>query len=504
MKISLFNFYPTQQNKLNPKQNYIPSFSQLEKDTVTFSNNHVLKKTDFDGFDLALIEKLKPNIQKFKNTIDLQNWAEEECKKIIESNFSGRQEQTKTHRQEIINEWLNYFETNPKDFSKTQKLIVLSSITKKLKPNNDTLPPKLNAYVLKKTFNKLEKRLAKNPKDNFDFNRIYENYLRKIYNSTKDTNNNAGNWVIIKSKINDKKNFYGNIEKLMALSHPNWCTKSFNAGEYLEKGDFHIYLENNVPKLCLRFEKNEISEIQNEQNDWNVKAKDLELLEPYLKENKFKINWDTTQRLKIARNTKQRIEKIKSDLGESTKLSSINDAEKVLKYLDIEIKQKTPNNKLILKNYKQPKQSITFADLGINEDDLFKYIKGIEEDAIFSESSATNLGNLEYIGRNACFEFSQITDLGKLKSIGGNAYFAYSILKNLKNLKQIDKNAEFNKSQIINLGNLQTIGGNAFFEKSNITKLGKLKTIGNDAIITNSKLDKNNFENINIAGKIID
>ncbi|MDR2233996.1 MAG: hypothetical protein LBE56_12865 [Tannerella sp.] len=92
---------------------------------------------------------------------------------------------------------------------------------------------------------------------------------------------------------------------------------------------------------------------------------------------------------------------------------------------------------------------------------LFNTISVIEEDANFSNSQITSLGNLQRIGGNAYFRNSQVTDLGNLKRIGGDAYFT--------------------SSQVTDLGNLQSIEGDAYFRNSQVTDLGNLKRIGRDA-----------------------
>ena len=47
-----------------------PNLAPLKQDTVSFKG-HVLKKSDFKGVDLAVVERYKPNIQQFKSKEDL-------------------------------------------------------------------------------------------------------------------------------------------------------------------------------------------------------------------------------------------------------------------------------------------------------------------------------------------------------------------------------------------------------------------------------------------------
>ena len=115
-------------------------------------------------------------------------------------------------------------------------------------------------------------------------------------------------------------------------------------------------------------------------------------------------------------------------------------------------------------------------------------------------SSITNLGNLNYIGRDAYFQNSKIINLGNLQSVGGDVNFGNTKIKNLGNLTTIGGSANFYNSQIIkDLGNLTTIGGTANFENSIIEDLGNLTTIGSYAYFENSQVI--NLGNLKIIGR---
>ena len=60
-----------------------PNLAPLKQDTVSFKGN-VLKKSDFKGVDLAVIERYKPNIQQFKSKEDLQTFAESKVNELKE------------------------------------------------------------------------------------------------------------------------------------------------------------------------------------------------------------------------------------------------------------------------------------------------------------------------------------------------------------------------------------------------------------------------------------
>lgn len=73
-------------------------------------------------------------------------------------------------------------------------------------------------------------------------------------------------WVYIPSKPEDPINFKSNVEKLKQLSASSWCTKTFNAEPYLQRGGFWILIDNQKPSIAVRKEGSGVREIQDIQN----------------------------------------------------------------------------------------------------------------------------------------------------------------------------------------------------------------------------------------------
>ena len=78
------------------------------------------------------------------------------------------------------------------------------------------------------------------------------------------------------------------------------------------------------------------------------------------------------------------------------------------------------DNKLILSEYRQPSQDISFADIGINEDELLRKVNLIIGNADFSNSAATSLGSVKSILGDIILKNHKIQDLGELAHIGGD------------------------------------------------------------------------------------
>ena len=472
------------QNNLKKQNGKYPKLAPLAYDTISFG---AMKKSMFDGIDLAVVQKFSAPIEKFNSNEDLQNWANEKAEEIVNKDYEGRREETKIQRKALIKEWADYVFKENDAYKKTMALLILSAITKDLDSDNDNLPPVLNKGVLADCIAEIDRGIKDDSKYQFNLNKMYRNKLRAFYSDDIETNTGetATKWVVIPSKKNDPENFEANVEKLKALSYKTWCTKSFNAKPYLKDGDFHVYLEDGKPKLGVRFVGNKIQEIQGERNNGKIPLNYLDIMQNHISENNLSLTGNAQNEIQSAKRAKEEVEKVKKDLAEAIKN---NDIKKIYGYFGIEIEE-DENGYLTISEYKQPSKIYTFEDLGIDENKLLEKVKTITGDANFSDSLVTDLGNLKSIGGNAGFCKSQVTDLGNLKSIGGYAYFGGSQVTDLGNLETIGGDADFSNSQVTDLSNLKSIGGYAYFSDSQVTNLSSLETVGGYAYFRNSKVN---------------
>ena len=79
--------YQYNNKNIQRPQARISNLAPLTHDTVSFG---AMKKHEFEGIDLAVVEKFKAPIEKFNSNADLQNWAGEKAKAIAEKDFGGR------------------------------------------------------------------------------------------------------------------------------------------------------------------------------------------------------------------------------------------------------------------------------------------------------------------------------------------------------------------------------------------------------------------------------
>lgn len=314
MKISPLAYrYKINQNPVD-NQNMPVALTCQSKDTVSFA---ALKKSQFNGLDYAVVEKFKAPIEKFNTNDDFQKWCYDIIKSdILTRDFGGRKLDTISQRNAIFYEWQQYLfkETNP--YNNAIKLLILKAISKNIKYNNDKIPPVLNKTVLKNCLSDLKKNIETDKKYLFDLNKVYETKLKEYYLGITDTEETSKKWIVIQSFARNPENFENNVEKAKALSHDYWCTKSCLTKKYLEQGDLHIYLENNIPKLAIQFTEDKISEIQGSRNNGLIPLEYLDLIQQYISENnlklssKAKLEISATQRfLKDLKKTKEKLSK---------------------------------------------------------------------------------------------------------------------------------------------------------------------------------------------------
>lgn len=480
MRILQINSFNTKYTNNHLQRTQASRTSLCGKDVVSFG---AMKKSQFKGFELSVVESFVLPIEKYPNKQYFNHWVDSKIQDIISADYPGRAKDTNDKRKHIINEWYDYLTSEDEVYSKSQILMILTSLTKKLGHKDEKLPPALNKIVLAETVHQLKKELQLNPRRQFDFNKIYLSNLRSFYLKNNEHSGKTMQWIIIPSQFKDPQNFDSNVNMLKTLSHRNWCTKNSSARPYLSQGDFHILLENGLPQLCLRLVGDSIKEIQGASNDNKIPLSSFDEFNRHIDVNKFSIKLQAMKTIKSAQDAKKALDKAKSVLKEP--IDNL-DYEKILNYFGINTVKNT-KGEFILSSYKQPTY-FTFKDLGIDENELFKNVIKIDGDADFSYSSLTDLGKLKSIIGSASFSNSRITDLGSLEYINENASFKDSEVCNLDKLKAVGNHAIFENSLVQSLGNLNEIGGNAVFSKSDVLDLGKLELVGGKADFSYSKI----------------
>ena len=368
---------------------------------------NAMKKNEFSGIDRYVVERYKLPIEKFDDMGDFFTYCGNEVEELKKKDFSGRQKETQIQRQGMLQEWYDYVTKENDAYTKPMELMILKGITGKLKPNEDKLPPVLNKGILAGTVEETQKTLKENPKAQFDFEKMYRKNLQKDVNNNYGVDNNYTGWVMIPSEEHDPENFEANVEKLKTLSHPNWCTKSFNAEPYLSEGDFHVYLENGKPALGVRFNsRGAIMEIQGPKNNKKIPVKYYQMTD-YFKQ--YKLSSTASEEINELQRTKLRI------LRHFPKGVENYSTEQIFKKTGIKCKKDT-EGLLIISELKKPYDDMSFWDIGANLNNMLKDVKEVEGDVDFED--ADTLGSIRKIGGHANIYRTGVNGIGKLEYTG--------------------------------------------------------------------------------------
>ena len=535
MQIGLQNSFSINRYQFNKQAKFttFPKLSPLRCDTVSFG---ALKKTQFDGIDYAVVEKYKAPIEKFNSNEDFQKWCGECVKKdVLDKDFGGRHQETKIQRKAMLKEWTDYVLNENDAYNNATSLLILSSVSKDLRPDNDKLPAVLNKGVLADSIAEIEDSLKIDNKYQFDFNKIYNDKMQALYLEDVKSGETDSKWVVIPSKEHDSENFADNVDKLKTLSHNNWCTKSYNAAPYLSDGDFHVYLENGKPKLGVRFEGDKVQEIQGELNNCRVPLDYYDVAKKHIEDEHLQLAPSINHEMDEAEKMIIQIDKVRADIGEAI---DNKDTKTILSYFGHKVEE-DENGKLTIDNYAQPMPDYSFSDLGIKENDLFKDIKHVKGNVNLNGSNVTSLGNLENIDGNLCLWGVILESFGNLKRVGRDILRGTQALPsvlsldsigniNIKELKKVASNnsspeeifkligistkkdkkgfliiSEYHQpieNEILSfkdlgvnednlLANVKRINGNADFSESELEELKNIEFIGGDAFFEDLKIN---------------
>ncbi len=514
------NYFTKSNTKISQEYKTSPSkaktlnlnFSPLALNNKSSINFCAMKKSQFLGVDLMLVNQLKAPIEKMNTNDDFQNY----CQKILDEKYLGVENikklsksidpQAQIQKEAILKEWIKYVVDENDAYTPAIELMILSSITQNLDENSNHLPPTLDKRKVADTIEEISENCKTNKQYQCNFDKLYRNKLQKSHLETEtQLDENLSGWVIIPSKEHDPQNFEKNVEKLKALSHHNWCTKTFNAKPYLAQGDFHVYLEKGKQKLGVRFDGDVIQEIQGEKNNSQIPVSYLDIAKKHVEEGKYNINQGTKSEFDEAEKIKAEFEKIKKDLAEPIKQK---DYQKILEYFDVEV-EKDENGLMTLSELREPNVCAGisfFKDIGVDINDLLKHVKEVtgcidlsDDTTLISTGALEKVGgsaylndctnlkeipNLKKVGRNLLLNGAEsLTSTGALEEVGGKANFSNCPnLKEIPNLKKVGMDLCLaNATSLTSTGALEEVGGNADFRDcTNLKDIPNLKKIGSD------------------------
>lgn len=433
-----------------------------------------MKKSQFQGINLFTVNTFKAPIEKFNQMDEFALWVKNLLKtKLDLIKYCSKDRATNHERQRRLESWKKYItEINPMYTSvPALALIVMHAITKNLSRENREQPPLLNAGALAQTIEDMNTALEQTQQ--FNFIKHYNENLRKVEMAKVGTNNNFTGWIKIPSQKKDPENFKQNIEKLKALSHPNWCTSSSMAQPYLSNGDFHIYMEDGKPKVGVRFDEDSIAEIQGELNNQKIPVQYFDIVKEHIQTENLSTSTKAKNQIEDTKLVIDKINKLKKKYKTAIETKNVEELYKMAK-----IKYSVmPDGTYKLKEYEN-KLGVDWDDLGINEGILFANVSEITGNCYLQKPNFETFKTLKKIGESLFVSGGILNSLGSLEYIGKNLIITeYSKIKSLGNLKFVDKNIDIYSENLKSMGKVEKIGGSLRLHSSGVKTLSALKEI---------------------------
>lgn len=137
---------------------------------------------------------------------------------------------------------------------------------------------------------------------NLRFEKLYSEALLQSTRDNVEIGDLENGWIKIPmTKKNDPK-FKEAVAKVQAVSRDNWCTKTYNAAPYIQRGDFWVYVADKKPVLAVRFDDDNtsIGEIQGPANDGTIPAQYADKVEDLVNSGKLVVPTKTKEALRLA------------------------------------------------------------------------------------------------------------------------------------------------------------------------------------------------------------
>ena len=189
------------------KQNMNITFTPKNNYQQQYPNFTAMKKNQFKGIDLLVVNKFKAPIEQFDEMADFKRWVKHLLDKTMHlPSYKHFDPNFNRERMLRLFNWKQYLtKENPiLAACPALMLVIYNGITKNVKAENTEIPPLLNAGALAKTIEEMENFVneQKNPQYNF-LNHYVENLRETEQVGDTKISENFNGWVVIPSKKND-------------------------------------------------------------------------------------------------------------------------------------------------------------------------------------------------------------------------------------------------------------------------------------------------------------
>jgi len=330
-----------------------------------------------------LVEQFSLPIEIWEDKEKLNQFAAQQAKAIIEKDYPimNYPQAVEDLRKQILSQWASSNIENP-----IQRLMIFKAITSNLGNRTANLPPIYDENILK--------NVLKTIKLGQSFVKVYNkalapSILRDNFFEEVDVNGIKGVWIKLPSMKNDPENFRINVDKLKILSLDTWCTKSYEASNHIEQGDFYIFRTNDNTELGVSFLRDSIDDIEGYANTHRIPLAYLEVVQKFISDHNFPLTENALKELNIATQEKIQYDELKNDI---TKLMAEQKYKNIFEKLLIDVSDR-PNGKIAIRQYDTPKYNFRIKDLGIDEKALFSIVEEINN----IELENTTIKNIRHI-----------------------------------------------------------------------------------------------------------
>jgi hypothetical protein len=332
-----------------------------------------------------------------------------------------------SQRKANIKEWKKYIENINPAMEKDPfwRDYVISSLLKSMRTDKPDTGLPLNANALGQLYQKFKQG------ENINFGKGYQSALVDATKDLVELGDATTGWRKIPQTDKNDPKFDERVAAVQSLSCTGWCTRSTMAAPYIQKGDFWVYVDDKKPQVAIRFEGDQVQEIQGPQNDRSIPTKYINEITSLVDSGKIK----------------NMTGKTKGDITKAVRKSQF----------EAMIKERLASGELVEKDRGYAKKN------GIELDGRYYAAQGtkvyvdadggivVNDDVTISEAAP----NLKAVGGNAYMR--EGASVPNLTTVGGDAYINYSAPK------------------------LTTVGGDAYISEG--ASAPALTTVGGDADI---------------------
>jgi hypothetical protein len=174
-----------------------------------------------------------------------------------------------SQRKANIKEWKQYIENINPAMEKDPfwRDYVISSLLKSMRTDKPDTGLPLNANALGQLYEKFKQG------ENINFAKGYQSALVDATKDLVELGDATTGWRKIPQTDRNNPKFDERVAAVQSLSCTGWCTRSTMAAPYIQKGDFWVYVDDKKPQVAIRFEGDEVQEIQGPQNDRSIPTK---------------------------------------------------------------------------------------------------------------------------------------------------------------------------------------------------------------------------------------